>query len=143
VQPAPGANRWHTIGCVIVLASFLAGVFFSLLQNGMLVSTWVYCGNLQEAFWDDGYPQGASYVDIDIALLRVVIYAVLFALGIALGMRWFSPRQMMIRVLLCGFTGLILVAFGFAVDFSLCSGMLGHSYVPAKCPGGHLPWWPL
>lgn len=105
----------------------------------MLLNTWAYCGDVPLVIAVDNHPDGSLYVNIVTVLLRIVIYAVLFALGIALGMRWFSTHQSIIRVLLFGFTGLILVAFVFVVDFSLFSGVTGHSYVPAKCPGGHPP----
>lgn len=137
-----GSPRRTVTGCLVAAVSFLVGVFVAGEQNGVLISTWAYCGDVPPAIATDNWPQGGAYVWFAPFVLRAGVYAVLFALGVRLGGRWSGDRRAVTRGLVCGLVGLASVVLAFVVDFSLFNGMSG-DYVPAKCPGGHLPWWPL
>lgn len=132
-------------GCVIALASVVIGVLLAFVQIRVLVGTWAYCGDVPYVIAVDNYPDGGSYISLFVLPLRLATYAGLFTLGSLVGMRWFGTRRVVVRVLLGCITGLVIAMLGFAIDFSLFNGMSGDAsaYVPGKCPGGYLPWWPL
>ena len=128
-------------GCLLVFGGLLAGVLFSLLLSGALVSTWTYCSN--EAPGAYLAPDDGQAVWLPLLLLRVVVYGAAFVAGYVLARRVWSLRGRWSRTAIGVLGALALCAVLFAVDFSVNYGMDPGTYQTSRCPGGHLPWWPL
>jgi len=129
------------VGCLLVFGGLLAGVVCSLLLSGALVNTWTYCSN--EAPGAYYAPNDGQAVWLPLLLLRVLVYGAAFVAGHLLAGRACSLQGRWSRTAVGLLGALALCALLFAIDFSVNNGMDPGNYLPSRCPGGHLPWWPF
>jgi hypothetical protein len=132
VSPPAGA-----FGCVLALVAVAVGALAALAQNGTLVNTWTYCQGIAPQIALDQYPEGDAYVGLYPTAVRLLLYSVWF--GVVGG---FVRRRFRGGILLVVPCALAACAVLFAMDYSVFSGMPGGAYLPGRCPGGHLSWWP-
>jgi hypothetical protein len=129
-------------GCIFALAALLVGAVIAFGQGWILVHTWAYCQAISPAIAVDQYPRGGAYVWLFPWTVRVLVYSAMFGVTGAVVRGRFGrgiPLALGCALMAC----LVL----FAADYSVFSGMAGAdppaAYLPGRCPGGHLPWWPV
>jgi hypothetical protein len=135
---APDRKR---LGCVFALAACVVGVVFASALNWVLIHTRAYCHDVSPAIVVDEYPRGGAYIWGPLFALHVLLYSTLFGITGALVRRRFGKGISL--TLVCALAACLLLL---ALDYSVFNGMAGADppadYLPGRCPGGHLPWWP-
>jgi hypothetical protein len=133
-------GRTALSGCLLIVLGPVIGMALAVLQDVNTVDAWSYCSNLGVQVSSDIANTGQVWLGS--LLLRAVVYAVGFLVGV--GIAWLVCRRcsLTVRAVASCALGLIVCALVFWGDYALNNGMTHGFYLPSRCPGGRPPWWP-